>query len=111
MVRSPQPSSAALAAGIPARYVYWFGRSGRRVLFTATDRPALADLSGAVVIAVRAGAIIWAGECEALMRAPRTAWLCGAELYVHLLAAGPGERRALVEDFRPAERESVRLAA
>jgi len=111
MVQSPQPSSAARAAGIPARYVYWFGQSGRRVLFTETDEAALADVSGGVVIAVRGGAIIWAGESDAFAALPRTAWLRGAEFFVHLLAASAGERRGLVADFRPAQREPVRLAA
>ena len=108
-------SLAAIAAGVPPRYVYWYGRSGRRYLFTAAEgggQPgAVDDFAEGVAIAVRGGAIVWSGDVAALADLPRTAWHRGAAFYVHLLAATPEERRAVVEDLRPAQGEHLRLAA
>jgi hypothetical protein len=115
MIQVSHVSPAALAAGVPARYRYWYGRSGQRYLFTATevDGPldGFADFSDGVAIAVRDGAIIWSGDVGALACMPRTAWHRRADLYVHLLAATPEERRAVADDLRPAQREHLRLAA
>ena len=110
-------SSAALEAGVPARYLYWYGRSGRRYLFTAaesgtgSDSGAMADFGDGVAIAVRAGAIVWSGDMAALAFMPRTAWRHRVDLYVHLLAATPEARRAVVEDLRPQQGEHLKLAA
>lgn len=102
---------ATAAAGLPPRYVYWSGRSGRRYLFTATDREGAADFEDCVAVAVRNGAIVWAGDISVLARMPAAAELRGASVYVHLLAADPSERRAVVRDLRPVERSHLRLAA
>lgn len=104
-------SRAALAAGIPARYLYWLGRSGRRYLFTSTEAGGLEDFLDAVAIVVSAGEITWSGEVAALAAAARPAGLPDGALYVHLLAATPEERRAVIEDLRPTAGTHLRLAA
>jgi hypothetical protein len=100
-------SRAALAAGVPARYRYWCGRSGRRYLFTCTDFSDLAHFETGVAIAVMAGRIIWTGEIPA----PATAPPRDAAIYVHLLACTLEERRAVMEDLRPIAGSHLRLAA
>jgi hypothetical protein len=111
MIASPFFSQAAEEAGLPARYVFWYGRSGRRYLFTSTDLGSIGDFVDAVAIAVRGGSVVWAGEGSALAEMPGTRWLRGAELYVHLLAAAAEDRRAAVADLRPAPPEHLRIAA
>ena len=101
----------AREAGLPRRYVYWYGRSGRRYLFTAVEAAAMADFTDAVAVAVRGGAVAWAGQGPALAEMGRTARLGGADLYVHLLAASPEERRAVVADLRPAPPAHLKIAA
>jgi hypothetical protein len=107
MVQSSSVSQAPTAAGVPARYLYWRGRSNRRYLFTRTAT--LADFAEGVAIAAVAGQIVWAGEIG-------QAGACianwgRASFYVHLLATTADERRAIVEDLSPAARSCVRLAA
>jgi len=111
MTRSPHLSEVALAAGLPARYLYWFGHSGRRYLFTCMGADAASDCEGAVGIAVSGGQIVWIGEAAELARMDREALPRRAEVYVHLLAATLAERRAVIEDLRPEERVRIRLAA
>lgn len=108
---SPIVSRAALAAGVPVRYLYWIGRSGRRYLFTCTDWPSLSDFGDGVAIAVSAGEIVWSGEIAAVACLPRSAEARSAALYVHLLASNSEERRAVIEDLRPACGAHLRLAA
>jgi hypothetical protein len=100
---------AALAAGLPARYLYWRGRSGRRYLFTRTPVADLADFVGAVAILVVDGAVVFAGEPAAAQAA--AAAFERASAHVHLLAASPAARRAVIADLAPAEARVVRLAA
>ena len=107
----PSVPLAAAAAGLPSRYVYWHGRSGRRYLFTAADGAGIADFDEGVAILVRAGVILWAGEVGALAEAADVAGRPGAAFYVHLLATTEGERCAVVEDLRPDEGAHLRLAA
>lgn len=104
-------SEAALAAGVPARYRYWYGHSERRHLFTETDRDSLEDFAEGVVIAVRGDRVIWAGDLGDLARLPATPWIRGAAFYVHLLAATAEARRVLADDLRPADPSHLRLAA
>jgi hypothetical protein len=111
MMSSPYVSRAALEAGVPARYLYWQGRSGRRYLFTCMGPGAIGDFEEAVAIAVSDGRIIWSGEVSALARLPGDAPPRRAAIYVHLLAANLAERRVVIEDFRPAEEVHLRLAA
>jgi hypothetical protein len=111
MTRSPHLSGVALAAGLPARFLYWFGHSGRRHLFTCVGAEAAADCEGAVGIAVSGGQIVWIGEAAELARMDAEALPRRAEVYVHLLAATLAERRAVIEDLRPEERVRLRLAA
>jgi hypothetical protein len=101
---------AALAAGVPPRFRYWSGHSGRRFLFTATTPDLLADFDEAVAIAVDGDRIVWIGEASAL-RLASASLIRGAQVYVHLLAATPEERRALVTDLQPAAQYSLPLAA
>ena len=108
---TPIVSRAALAAGVPVRYLYWTGRSQRRHLFTCTDWRSLPDFSEGVAIAVSHGAIVWSGEIAALAALPPFAEARRAAIYIHLLAATPEERRAVIEDLRPAEGGHLRLAA
>ena len=108
---SPIVSRAALAAGVPVRYLYWMGRSSRRYLFTCTDWPGLSDFGDGVAIAVSAGEIVWSGEIAALTSLPPSAEARRATLYVHLLACNAEERRAVIEDLRPACGGHLRLAA
>jgi hypothetical protein len=111
MTPSPHLSEVAMAAGLPARYVYWFGRSGRRYLFTCTGADAAENFDGGVVIAVSGGQIVWIGEVAALQRMPAGSGPRRAEIYVHLLADSLAERRDIIEDLRPEEIVRLRLAA
>jgi hypothetical protein len=104
-------SRAALAAGVPVRYLYWVGRSKRRYLFTCTDWRSLADFSEGVAIAVSGGAIVWSGEIAALAALPPSAEARRAALCVHLLASTPEDRRRVIEDLRPSGAAQLRLAA
>lgn len=111
MSPSPHISEVALAAGLPARYLYWFGHSGRRYLFTCVGVNAAIDCEGAVGMAVSGGQIVWIGEVAELARMDAEALPRRAEVYVHLLAETLAERRLIVEDLRPEERVRLRLAA
>ncbi len=107
----PSVSLAAAAAGLPSRYVYWHGRSGRRYLFTAADRAGIGDFDEGVAILVYAGVILWAGEVGAVARTADLARLPGAGSYVHLLATNQKERSAVIEDLRPDQEAEHRRAA
>lgn len=101
----------AFAAGLPPRYIYWAGQSGRRYLFTATDPASIRHFDDCVAIAVHAGLIAWVGEIAAI-----PGWATGAKpsraaIYVHLLAATAGERGAVIEDLRRTESVDLRRAA
>jgi hypothetical protein len=100
---------SAVEAGLPARYRYWTGHGDRRYLFTRCDPASLEDFRGAVILAVRFGHVVWAGESatEARRRAARR----GTGLYVHLLAASAAERRAIVADLAPEPAAEPALAA
>jgi hypothetical protein len=111
MSQSPQLPRVTLAAGLPARFVYWFGRSGRRYLFSCTGAGAAADFESGVAIAVSGGQIVWIGEVAEFSRMAEHSVPRRAEIYVHLLAATLAERRALIEDLRPEEAVRLRLAA
>ncbi len=111
MTRAPRLSQVALAAGLPARYLYWFGHSGQRYLFTCTGIRGVADFESGVAIAVSGGQIVWIGEVAELSRMAGDAVPRRAEIYVHLLAATLAERRSLIDDLRPEERVRLRLAA
>jgi hypothetical protein len=104
------PSVAALAAGVPDRYRYWYGHSRRRYLFTQTDGAALPDFAEGIAIAEQAGEILWIGEIARLAALPAGCAARRSRLSVHLLAASPEERRAVIEDLRPVT-SHLRLAA
>lgn len=108
------PSSVpqvAVEAGLPARYRYWTGRSGRRYLFTRTEFSALPDFGESVAIAVRREAIVWAGEPHPANLLSAVADIAGATFYVHLLAAGEAERREAVQDLAPSPDRPLCAAA
>jgi hypothetical protein len=111
MLQTPQVSPVALAAGLPARYLYWFGHSGQRYLFTCTSGSAIGDFEAGVAMAVASGRIVWVGEAAALARMPRDASPRRAAIYVHLLAATRDERRAVIDDLQPEAVGRLRLAA
>lgn len=100
---------SAREAGLPARYRYWTGHSGRRYLFTRTDLGSLEDFRGAVLLAVRFGEVSWAGESAAEAR--RQAANRGTGVYVHLLAASAAARREIVADLAPEPAAQPALAA
>jgi hypothetical protein len=100
---------SAREAGVPARYRYWTGRSGRRYLFTRTDAGSLEDFRGAVLLAVRFGDIVWAGDSAAEAR--RHAASRGTGVYVHLLAASAAARREIAADLAPEPAPQAELAA
>lgn len=114
-VLSMTPSSsvpqAAVEAGLPARYRYWTGRSGRRYLFTDTELSALLDFPESVAIAVRRETIVWAGEPHPASLLAAAAEIAGAAFYVHLLAADPAERRQAIQDLVPSNGPRLRVAA
>lgn len=107
----PQIPRAALAAGLPARFLYWFGRSGRRYLFSCTGLRGAADFESGIAIAVSGKDIVWVGEVADLSRLAKDAPARRAAIHVHLLATTLGERRAVIEDLRPIEEVQLRLAA
>jgi hypothetical protein len=108
---APQIPRAALAAGLPARFLYWVGRSGQRYLFSCTGLGGAADFETGVAIAVSGREIIWIGEVGELARLPKDAPARRAAIHVHLLAATLAERRAIIDDLRPALEVPLRLAA
>lgn len=107
---APEVSRVAVAAGLPARYLYWAGRSGKRYLFTCTGGGAAEDFDSGIAIAVAGGEIVWIGDVAMLARMPQSARPRRAEVYMHFLAVTPDERRAVIDDLRP-ERQLLRLAA
>ena len=107
----PQVPRAALAAGLPALFLYWVGRSGRRYLFSCTGLGAAADFESGVAIAVSGREIVWIGEVDALSRLPKDSPARRAAIHVHLLAATLAERRVVIDDLCPEERAEIRLAA
>ena len=111
MPPSPNVCRAAIAAGVPARFVYWAGRSGRRYVFTCTGAMSLSDFEDGVAIAVSRGEIVWSGHVTALARMPADAAPRQAAIYLHLLATTLQARRAVIDDLRPAEPDRLRLAA
>jgi hypothetical protein len=106
----PELSRVAIAAGLPARYLYWLGRSGKRYLFTCTGGESVRDFDTGIAIAVAGGEIVWIGEIDMLARMPERARPRRAEVYIHFLAKTPAERRALIDDLRP-EPQRMKLAA
>jgi hypothetical protein len=98
---APSPSRAALAAGVPTRFLYWLGRSGKRHLFTRTSGPGVNDFEEGVAIAVRGEKVIWAGEIGDFARMPELWAPRRATIYLHLLASSAEERRAVIDDLRP----------
>jgi hypothetical protein len=105
-------SRAALAAGIPARFLYWTGRSGRRYLFTCMSLENAAELESGIAIAVRGDHIVWVGDVSELAQLPPESPARHAATYVHLLAATLAERRGVIWDLRPVEEPApARLAA
>lgn len=90
---------AAIAAGIPARYRYWSGQSGRRYVFTRIPSRDAAEFAQAVLLVARGDVPIWAGSALAW---PDVNWASkdpSHEFYVHLLAAGEPERHAIADDL------------
>ncbi len=108
----PRISQAALAAGVPVRYLYWSGHSGRRYLFSCTGASAVDDFNSGVVIAVSGGEIVWIGETRDFALLPDKAPARKTAVFVHFLAATRAERRIVIEDLRPqAAVSELRLAA
>jgi len=108
----PQMPRATLAAGLPARFLYWVGHSGRRYLFSCTGLRGAADFESGIAIAVSGKDIIWVGEVAELSGLALDASARRAAIHVHLLATTLVERRAVIEDLRPAVEElQLRLAA
>lgn len=92
-----------LEAGLPPRFRYWSGESGRRYLFTISDVETARHFQGAVAIVARFGRIVWAGrisdgECSNYpmhQLSRRT----GAQVFVHLLARNEAQRSQIINDL------------
>lgn len=108
---SPSLPRVAMTAGLPARYLYFSGRSGSRYLFTCMGLSAAADFESGVAIAVSGREIVWIGEVSELGQMPEDSLPLRAEIYVHLLAPTLSARRAVIEDLSPEEPLRLRLAA
>lgn len=93
----------ALEAGLPARFQYWSGGSGRRYLFTSTDIDAVRHFDNAVVIVARYGRIVWAGHSpdRHCYDTPldQLSKRDGAQIFVHLLARNDAQRAEIVDDL------------
>ncbi len=111
MTSLPRFSKAALQAGVPPRFLYWQGHSRRRYLFTRTSVEGLSGFDDGVIIAVCGREIVWTGEVSEIAGMPSQAPNGELGIFVHLLAAGIAERRAVVEDFRPDWEREACLAA
>lgn len=95
------------------RFRYWRGASGRRYLFTEVAPAEIADYRGAVAVEVAEpadaaeaeGRIVNLVEVDESGAVRRHAVGFNAEpsaAYVHLLAATPGERQAILLDLAAA---------
>lgn len=104
MSSAPHIARVALAAGLPARYLYWTGRSGRRYVFTRMHAEEAAELEDGIAIAVANGCIEWIGSVEDLARRSGAA-AAQASVYVHFLAQSSAERRSVIWDLRPGDAE------
>lgn len=93
-----------LEAGLPARFRYWSGGSGRRYLFTSTDVEAVKHFDNAVVIVARYGRIVWAGQYAEpeYGRSPmyQLSRRAGAQVFVHLLARDEVQRSEIIDDLK-----------
>ena len=107
----PQIPRVTLAAGLPARFLYWVGRSGRRYLFSCTGFRGAADFESGIAIAVSGKEIVWVGEIAELSSLAKDAPERRAAIHVHLLATTLEERRVAIEDLRPMAEAQLRLAA
>ena len=92
-----------LEAGLPPRFRYWSGGSGRRYLFTGTDVETVRHFDEAVVMVARYGRIIWVGRISdcASRNCPlhQLAQRAGAKVFVHLLARNEAQRSAIIDDL------------
>ncbi len=104
------PPKFADECGLGDRFRYWQGGSGHRYLFTAMPKAEIADVTSAVVILAKPTAdgrfrsvdVCAPGDPGEPSPADLMADLSAdSELiaFVHLLAAEPGERRAITEDL------------
>ena len=93
----------ALEAGLPARFQYWSGGSGRRYLFTRTDIDAVHYFDNAVVIVARYGRIVWAGHSQGHDYSNSTlnqlSQRDGAKIFIHLLARNDAQRSEIILDL------------
>ncbi len=93
----------ALEAGLPARFQYWSGGSGKRYLFTSTDIEAVRYFENAVVIVTRYGRIVWAGHCFECNCGDTPLYELsqrdGAKVFVHLLARNEVQRLEIIRDL------------
>lgn len=96
-VRSgPTPPRVLDGAAIEPRFRYWYGRSGRRYLFSEVDRTAMADLDDAVILVAGRD-----GERPLHVGSTVSADLPAGRLYVHLLAKSAADRAEVVADLTP----------
>ena len=95
-----------LEAGLPARFRYWSGGSGRRYLFTKSDLEAVCHFDNAVIIVVRYGRIVWAGGLSGSQGEyaglNEMSDRDGAQIFVHLLARDDTQRSQIIEDLEQA---------
>lgn len=86
---------ALTGAAIEQRFRYWYGRSGRRYLFSEVDRGEIADLDGVVLL------VPGTGDTPGHVGLDPVACPAKGPVFVHLLADTEAERSAIVADLAP----------
>jgi hypothetical protein len=106
--------SALAGDPLAGRFRHWRGLSGRRYIFSVYDQPSCPAYDDAILIVAAVEAnetrrIVFISDTGALpeltiARARKAAAAVGGpvEFHVHLLAGLRAERRAAMEDLRPA---------
>ncbi len=103
-----QLPTTATAIGLGDQYRYWLGASGRRYLFTAIPVSSVDEYRKAVVVLAHKGRrretrILWIGEIDRHGKRRGNRLLARPSrpnrAYIHLLAGGPDDRRAVIEDL------------
>jgi hypothetical protein len=99
-------SRSLAESGLSARFRFWRGASGRRLVFSVYALDAAPAYAGAVVMAVRSTSSgdvpVWAGSVETAEEAALLPALfadAADHLHIHLLAGDQRDRQAVVEDL------------
>lgn len=96
LARASARPSALAGAAIEQRFRYWYGRSGRRYLFSEIGPTEVADLEGVVVLIPGRDA-----DRPDYVGADATGYAGHGPVFVHLLADTEADRAAVVADLAP----------